>query len=90
MFTEVQNRFAEMKTIVSTPTRTSTQNVQTRTFHNRAAFLVRLFYSFIRMRAAGLVIVGGFQPKEVTIAIQGHYLPGSKSQFNFFQKEYSK
>ena len=85
-----------MKTTVSTPTHTITQNTTLlRAFLDRFVPFRRRTYPIIQLGAGGFsfgilpwrALVGALQPKEALIENQGRYLLGSKSQFNLFKKE---
>ena len=85
-----------MKSIVSTPTRTTTRytrNTLLGLFLDRAVPFRRRTHPIIQLGTGGFSFgifapVGAFQPKEVLIENKGHYLLSSKSQFNFFKKEF--
>ena len=82
-----------MKTIVSTPTCTTTQNTPLGAFLNRFVPIRRRSYPIIQLGTGGFsfgifALVGCIQPKEALIKNEGHYsLLSSKSQFNLFKKE---
>ena len=83
-----------MKTTVSTPTRTISQNTTLlRAFLDRFVASRRRTYPIIQLGTdsfslGNFALVGCIQPKEVLIENKGRYLLGSKSQFNLFKKEF--
>jgi hypothetical protein len=84
--------FTEMKSTVSTLTRTTTLNTLFWAFLNRFVPFRRRTYPIIQLGAGSfslgiLALVGCIQPKEALIENQGRYILSSNSQFNLFNKE---
>ena len=93
MLAKVQIRFAEMKTTVSTPICKTTWNTLLRALLDRFVPSLRCTHPIIQSGSGGFsfgifALVGAIQPKEVVITHEGHYLVRSKSQSDFFKKEY--
>jgi hypothetical protein len=84
--------FTEMKSTVSTLTRTTSLNALFWAFLNRFVPFRRRTYPIIQLGTGGfssgiLALVGAFQCKEALIENKGRYILSSNSQFNLFNKE---
>jgi hypothetical protein len=85
-----------MKLFVPTPTCKSTRytrNTPLLALLDRLVPFRRRTHPIIQLGTGGFSFgifapVGALQPKEAVIENMGHYLLGSKSQFNFFKKEF--
>jgi hypothetical protein len=90
---KVQITLAYMKTTISTLTCNSTLSAQAKPgqLSNRVALFRRRLHSLFSARGFSFGIfpmVGAFQYKEVVITNEGQYFLGSKSQSNYFKKEF--
>ena len=93
MLAKVQILFTEMKTTVSTPTGKTPWNTPLGARLDRFVASLRRTHPIIQFGSGGFsfgifATVGVIQCKEVVITNMGHYFLGSKSQFNFFKKEF--